>query len=203
MLISTLIQMRALGYRKYRVLGTSGGGPFALALTALARKDEVLVCGIMAGSGPVEASRRARHVSWIVWAWFTKLFPWWRFIRLARTKGIKFWLRSTAFRATTPKQREAVAERERWVRTGLRGYIEDWNKINRAWGFDLETIREKQIPVRMVYGDEDINTPLSGGRYMKDQIGPLCTLRVIPDTNHNTSQEQGYFHLLRMLMEIK
>lgn len=55
----------------------------------------------------------------------------------------------------------------------------------------------------MVYGDEDINTSLSGGRCMNDQIGPLCILKVIPDTNHYTSQEQGYFYLFRMLLKVK
>lgn len=143
MSISTFIQMRALGYRKYRVLGTNGGGPSALALIALACKGEVLVCGIMAGEAPVEASHRARHVSTIFWGWLTRLCPWWRFFRLVRTKAMQYWLRSASFRATTPKEREMVARRERWVRTGLRGYIEDWNRINRAWGFDLETIGGK------------------------------------------------------------
>ncbi|KAF1976236.1 hypothetical protein BU23DRAFT_43813 [Bimuria novae-zelandiae CBS 107.79] len=55
----------------------------------------------------------------------------------------------------------------------------------------LKQIGKKKIPVHMVYGTENENTPLAGGRYMQHRIGPTFTLEEIPNPNHSTAQENG------------
>ena len=122
---------------------------------------------------------------------------------MSRLPRIQRIARSKAFQATNFKERKSLSTRERFIRDGVKGFIQDHNTQKQAWEFDLETIGQKKIPVHMVYGDEDQNTPLSGGLYLKGRIGPTCTLKVIPDTNHNTSQEKGAWPLLRKVCEYK
>ena len=197
------LQMRALGYRKYRVCGVGEGGPYALGITALARKSEVLVCGIMAGRAPVEASQRNLSPLRIWRSLVTFVLPQWRALQMESTRSIQLSAQSKVFRAIIDRERKYLETNERFTRDAVKGYRLDQNAIFRAWEFNLESIRDKKIPVHMVYGDKDTNAPLSGGLYLKGRIGPNCTLTVIPDTNHYTSQHVGAWLLLKKVCEYK
>ena len=124
--------MRALGYRRYRVYGTSGGGPYALGIAALAHEGQVLACGVMAGSAPKEASRRnypLRHYWWYLVTWIA---PSWRAFWMSRIPIIQRFARFKAFQATTFKERELLAIRETYIGDGVKGFIQDHNTQNQA-----------------------------------------------------------------------
>ncbi|KAF2443216.1 alpha/beta-hydrolase [Karstenula rhodostoma CBS 690.94] len=200
--------MRALGYRKYQILGTSGGGPFALAVAALAPKSEVLATGILVGAAPIEASRRGQKPGrW--WREFVlTVFPWWAEMRL-KARISRKWpnLQRDAvllqgLQTKTREVRKVLVELEKWLRNGIKGYVQDWRAGNSYWGFELEALREKG-PIHMVYGTKDKNTPLAGGRYMQDRIGLTCTLKEIPGADHYTAQEIGGWELRERLRKYK
>jgi pimeloyl-ACP methyl ester carboxylesterase len=200
--------MRALGYEKYRMYGTSGGGPFALAVAALVSQGEVIVTGIMAGSAPVEASRRGATYKRLWDEFVTTVFPWWRTMRMesAFSKANPNFKRDAIqvghCQAKNNSERNKLATKEQYLRNGIKGYVQYWLAKNKYWGFELEAVGNKS-PVHMVYGDRDSNTPLAGGRYMRERIGENCNLVVIPNTNHSTSQQRGARALLDKLATYK
>ncbi|KAK7187775.1 hypothetical protein DPSP01_010825 [Paraphaeosphaeria sporulosa] len=74
--IVLMLQTCALVYQKYQIQGASSGGPFTLAVAAIAPKREVLATRIIAGAVPIEAGRRCRNFRRLLGKYLLLAFPW-------------------------------------------------------------------------------------------------------------------------------
>ncbi len=186
----------ALGLERFGVMGTSGGGPYALAC-ASALPARVVAAVVLAGLGCVaEPARPAAFTG------FSRFFlglarraPWClpavcAPVSLAlRTRAPDLYLRRFAWglcqkdRATlldgTVRGAMLGAFRES-AAAGYRGPCHDLFVAARPWGFDPASI---EIPVRLYHGDEDSVVPSEMSRELAGLI-PGASLRVPPGEGH-------------------
>ncbi|KAF2678016.1 alpha/beta-hydrolase [Lentithecium fluviatile CBS 122367] len=191
-----------LGYERCRVLGVSGGCPFALAMAAISSRDEVLVTGIMSGGAPPQAGYFG--VSLFTRWWNFKLR--WMFKRTTdkidrkMAKSLKS-IRSANFPTEhvrdTEKGRKILADRETYLRHGSLAHTTDYRNGNRPWGFELEEIVDKNR-ILMYHGMEDVNTPIEGARYMQMRLSN-SELIERGNRDHKKVQEDTFELLERML----
>jgi pimeloyl-ACP methyl ester carboxylesterase len=184
-----------LALDRFQVMGTSGGGPFALALAALA-PQRVTSVAVLGGTGDHsqvgydqldEADRRiigllasgdvpgatAVAVSWCE-------------TNLAPLQGLSLEEFGSALDATTPAG-------ESWFdgRPGLRavfdadfqrgitsydGFVRDNLSWLGSWDFDLVAVA---APVRLVYGESDQMVPRAHGEWLHERLS-TSTLHVVP-----------------------
>ncbi|WP_076259813.1 alpha/beta fold hydrolase [Intrasporangium flavum] len=160
----------------FAVLGVSGGGPYALALAAVA-PDRVEAVGVVAGVGPL-AELEPRSVD-------------------AEAAG---YLRAGRVEAAVARQdhvhRDGGGHRvgtfvapellEPWTPTGrpglppYRGVSRDALAVGPGWDLDLTGVR---APVHLCYGDRDRAVPLVHGLWLHEHL-PSSTLVVREGAGH-------------------
>lgn len=157
-----------LGVGRFRVVGVSGGGPYAL-VTAWAMPERVEAAAVVCGAPPIAELGDSRqlmglyrlllalhrnHPGLVRWA-FRLMRP---FARARLPKA----LRPLVLRGLGKADAEALANpavfecyseafREAW-RAGADGVFEDAQLYSRPWGFAVEEIR---VPVHFWHGRED------------------------------------------------
>ncbi len=185
----------ALGLDRFRVLGVSGGGPYALAC-ACALPDQVEAAAVVCGAPPlVEAGSaegfnpayrtllaiHARHRSAARWV-FRLLHPFAR-------RNPPAWLMMMLRGALVGPDRDTLADpaiaglcsegfRLAWGKY-RDGVFEDAEIYAQPWGFPLEDIR---VPVRIWHGTDDRNFSHLLTTYGQRIPGSL--VRVLPDEGH-------------------
>lgn len=185
----------ALGLDLFSVLGSSGGGPYALAC-AHAIPERVTRAGVVSGVGPYDAPgatdgmRRQNRVGFQLGA---------RFPPLSRLlmRSMERQLRRSPERvldavaeAMSPTDAE-IARRpeirdllrkvlEEAFRQGSRGPALDVVLLGRPWGFRLEQIE----PVVFLWqGEADVLVPPAMGRHMAGHV-PNCRATFFPEDGH-------------------
>lgn len=173
---------------QYRVLGGSGGGPYAVACAYALPKERMRAVGIMGGAGPIEAgmegTRPIARIATLLVKHFPSAFRWmadrW-FVRPAQDPDpqvLKHALRHlkhvmTADEGESYLKKKDVVEtfarvfRETF-RQGVDGCMKEAELLGQPWGFKLEDIDHDGV--RLWYGTNDENTPVSWGRFMADRI---------------------------------
>ncbi|KAB8616638.1 hypothetical protein FH972_025973 [Carpinus fangiana] len=191
----------------YRVLGGSGGGPYAVACAKMLPKASLKAVGILAGAGPWEAGLRGQNPTSKLTMYLAAYWP--SALRYLSRKMIvepqqrksdeellkdmdKFVARlSEKDRAAFEKEPEAkmalVQVMKESFKQGLDGYIQEGVILTRPWGFKLEDIDFGKV--LLWYGTEDSNTPLAWGKYMADRI-PNAILKEYPGETHFTLDTQ-------------
>jgi pimeloyl-ACP methyl ester carboxylesterase len=185
-----------MGLTRFAVVGTSGGGPYALACARFL-SDRLTCVVLICPLGPVEAlqgrprmnpAARAlvamtlRRIALVQWL-YRRLGP------LAVRLGIETLLRAYA-RQANPADREvlslpavrlglAAATREAF-RQGGDGPALDLGLYRRDWGFDPGAI---DIPVQLWHGELDDLLPPASGRWLAGRL-PRCEARFIPAEGH-------------------
>ncbi|MGY2703978.1 alpha/beta fold hydrolase [Nocardioides sp. HB32] len=188
-----------LGVDEFAVLGTSGGGPFALATAAAlpARVHRVLVA---AGPGPVHllapqhlepddvlalerlAAGDVDGAVALVTAEAQRDFDPWRQLP---DGGFEEALDQMAppsehYFDTRPERRaEFVADFRRSLER-YDGFVRDNLSWLGSWDFDLADVVS---PVLLCYGDADAMVPATNGEWLAGQL-PTATLAVQPDADH-------------------
>ncbi len=187
----------ALGIARCRVLGVSGGGPYALA-AAWALPELVATAGVVCGAPPLAGiadtgglqpayrallrlHRRAPGAARSLFQMLRPLGLWhppaWTVSLLARL-------------ALPPSDAAALTDREfgtfsmeafheSWRQSGL-GVFTDAEIYAAAWGFALREIR---VPVRLWHGTADRNFAPAFAEALAREL-PECTLRLVPGAGH-------------------
>jgi len=177
----------------FRVIGLSGGGPYALACALGIPPSRLLVTGVYEGIGPIyEMGLRGTgygiyaRVSWWLFIHFPTLGRW-----LARNVIFRSLLKSSnpaetindvmikAIGKMKDREQKAMYEEHRTdivasmveaFRQGSDGYCFDGELLARDWGFKVKDIPMDRR-IRMWYGAKDIFTPVKTARYITNQLG--------------------------------
>jgi pimeloyl-ACP methyl ester carboxylesterase len=189
----------ALGADRFAVMGTSGGGPHALACGALAA-DRCAAVASVSGVGPwaaegldflagmgegnevefgaaLEGEAPLREL----------LVPWREEMVSAGSEGLFASMLSVL---SPPDQKvftgEVAAQLHASVSLGLRdgvdGWVDDDLAFTRPWGF---TPADVSAPVFLWQGEQDLMVPPEHGRWLAARL-PSCQARLLPDDGHLT-----------------
>ena len=208
-----------LELNSFRVMGSSGGGPYALACAYTLPQDRLHGVGIVAGVGPWQASTKGMlligRIMWNLWAWAPWTFKaiyekswvkvaqdpdpdkmnqmWGKAMEKMRGKDRKLFENETVRKCTVEALRAAFVQ-------GVDGAAHEAKLITIPWGFKLEDVKYKGV--KLWYGDEDTNTPLRTGRYMAQRL-PGSKLKVYPGETHymTASYERGE-EILKEMMDV-
>jgi pimeloyl-ACP methyl ester carboxylesterase len=189
----------ALGVQRFAVVGSSGGGPHALACGALAG-DRCVAVAVVSGVGPWAAEGldflagmgEGNEVEFgAALAGEAPLrdllVPWREQMVSAGPDGTFAAMQSVL----SPPDQEvftgAVAEHlhesiSLALLDGVDGWIDDDLAFTQAWGFDLAHVR---APVFLWQGEQDLMVPPAHGRWLADAL-PICQARLLPDDGHLT-----------------
>ena len=189
----------SLGYERFAVMGSSGGGPHALACGALAG-DRCAAVAVVSGVGPwaatgldflagmgegneiefgaaLEGEEALREL----------LVLWREEILAAGEQGTFASLQSVL---SPPDQRVMTGDFARHMHesfslaleNGVDGWGDDDLAFTRPWGFDLARLA---VPVFLWQGEQDLMVPPAHGRWLADAM-PGCRARLLPDDGHLT-----------------
>jgi pimeloyl-ACP methyl ester carboxylesterase len=206
-----------LGIPKFRVIGASGGGPYALACAHFLPADMLKATGVLYGMGPWEVG--LKDTNWTQWLGW-KLLPNSRWL-LSSIYQIVLGKSAqnpdpTPFEDTLKKifvdplndeekmimsrpdvWKAEVASMREAVRNGTVGYAEDALIIKRPWNFNLEDIDGR---VLLWYGTADTHAPLRIGQYIADRL-KNGKLRSFEGETHYTLMENYGSEILKELAE--
>ena len=155
------------------VMGTSGGGPHALALAA-SYPERVSAVSVIVGASPLTPEEADRLVG-VNALGFAAAERGWRDLhellagvreRLLGEEGLAGVL------SDAPPEDRAVMENPAWqrisragvgeaLRQGAEGWADESMALHHDWDFDLKAVRAK---VTWWHGDNDMNVPLSAAR---------------------------------------
>ena len=189
----------SLGYERFAVMGSSGGGPHALACGALAG-DRCVAVAVVSGVGPwaatgldfldgmgegneiefgaaLEGEKPLREL----------LLLWREEILAAGEQGTFASLQSVL---SPPDQKVMTGDFARHMHesfclaleNGVDGWGDDDLAFTRPWGFDLARLA---VPVFLWQGEQDLMVPPAHGRWLADAM-PGCRARLLPDDGHLT-----------------
>ena len=185
-----------LGINQFRVMGISGGAPYAFA-TAWAMPDRVSAVAIVSGAPPI-TELKDRNGLWKLYRWMlaaNEKFP--RFSRAAfglaqpfGIMGVPIRLRPLLLKFLHPCDAEVMREAalfniffesQRHAWGGSRGgVLADARMFAQPWGFRLEEIK---VPVRIWHGKQDRSFSPEVAEYVAARL-PNCELRIVDKTGH-------------------
>ncbi len=186
-----------LGLEQFSVLGFSGGGPYA-AVCAYKIPHRLKCCGIIAGVGTIEMSRKDMILSSRIRGFIARRIPF--LIRRVVKSKIKQLLDPVKGRELILKTFEEMAEPDKKYikdlrfleifleeireafKSGPNGLSNDEKIYSHSWGFDLADISPK-LQVYVWHGEQDKNDPVSMGREVCKLI-PNCKGYFYPDEGH-------------------
>lgn len=186
-----------LGVDTYRVLGVSGGGPFALACAART-PGRVEEAAVVSGLGPPDAPGDDRTLGDRVLFAAGRVSP-----VLARLPA---WVLARGIEAVEdveslvtdppePDQRllagevgtAVLADAQEAFAEGPTGVARDYALLASDWGFSLDAIT---VPVHVHHGTEDGNVPVEHGEYVAEHA-PTSTLTTYDGLGHVAGIVQG------------
>jgi pimeloyl-ACP methyl ester carboxylesterase len=185
----------ALGLERFGVLGSSGGGPYALAC-AHALPKRVTRAGLISGVGPYDAPGATDGMRWQNRVGFqlgarfpplARLVMWSMERQLRRRPDRTLDALAEAMSprdaeiARRPEVRELLAaDVAEAFRRGSRGAALDVVLLGRPWGFRLEEI---ETVVHLWQGEDDVLVPPAMGRHMAAAL-PDCRPTWLPGEGH-------------------
>ncbi|HEY3753347.1 MAG TPA: alpha/beta hydrolase [Pseudonocardiaceae bacterium] len=189
----TQVIAEAFGIEKLAVYGFSGGGPYAMACAA-ALPDLVAAACVLASPSPA-----IRMGPDYVRADFTAETE----DLLATFGTVDGWLARWGDAAETDDAHSReMAEylalvTQDGVGHGDQGWWDDYNAVNKPWGFDVADIR---CPVQLWYGGKDRNAPSAHGDWLAAHI-PGVDVHYLPDDDHATIEVNHRAEAYRWLVD--
>ena len=173
---------------EFRILGVSGGGPYALACAKSLTKDRLKAVGIVAGFGPLYLTGKigmgfGQRLTWTVLEWMPfviRPFIDWMLLPAARDPDPDVFKRTVmqGLSGMPEPDLEAlkhdfiadgiVASMKEAFRQGSEGLAYEGRLLAGKWPFSLSEIGFEGL--MMWYGSEDQNCPLDMGRKMADEM---------------------------------
>lgn len=191
--------LEALGVSRFAVLGTSGGGPHALACGALAG-DRCVAVAVVAGVGPWAAAGldfladmgEGNEVEFAAALQGEAplrelLMPWREEMTSAGPDGTYASMLSVLSPPDQHVLTGAVAEHMHKgvslaLQNGVDGWLDDDLAFIQPWGFDLTGVG---APVYLWQGEQDLMVPPAHGRWLAQAL-PVCRAYLLPDDGHLT-----------------
>jgi pimeloyl-ACP methyl ester carboxylesterase len=187
----------ALNIDRFPILGISGGGPYA-ATCAYQIGQRLTRAGIVCGMGPKDSPGMKEGVSWTLPGTLSLIR---RIILYLMSMGIrrdpnKFLERSKESLAVPDRKVLAqpeladvfVGSLKEAFRNGIGAANQEAGLLARPWGFALRDISSE---VHLWHGEQDLNVPISVGRFMAETI---------PNCKAMFSANEGHFSLPRRHM---
>ena len=174
------------------VMGTSGGGPHALAIAAR-HPERIKAAAVIVGASPLEPGEVSQLVGVNAAGYAAAERGWDQLHQLLI--GVRERLLSDEGMAgvlsDAPPEDRAIMQDPAWqrlsrvntaeaLRQGAEGWADESMALHRGWDFDLETVRP---PVTWWHGDEDKNAPLSAMRRAAARL-PKVDVHVWPNEGH-------------------
>jgi len=177
------------------VMGTSGGGPHALAVAA-GHPDRITAVSVIVGASPLQPEEVSRLVG-VNAAGYAAAERGWNDLhellvrvreRLLGEEGMAGVL------SDAPAEDRAIMSDPAWrrisrantgeaLRQGAEGWTDESMALHRGWDFDLKTVRQT---VTWWHGDDDMNAPLSAAKRAAARLGQV-DLRVLHQEGHFAS----------------
>ncbi len=204
-----------LGIERFRVLGLSGGGPYAL-VSGWALPDRIEAVSVVSGAPPLppQLDRAAlfavyrwllafhRRQPDLVRAFFKVARP---FATIRPPRWLRPWLLKTAsaadavtFDNPTVFDEHYKGYREAWHGSST-GVVADAEIYAREWGFPLSEVR---VPVRLWHGQEDRNFSWKLAQQVAEKL-PNCTAHFPENEGHYSLGIQHWPEILRDLISTK
>jgi pimeloyl-ACP methyl ester carboxylesterase len=202
-----------LGIKDFRVVGVSGGGPYAF-VTGWALPDRVKAIAIVSGAPPL-AAEVGRAELFAVYRWLLSLHrrrpglarAFFQAVRPVATICPPRWLRPWLLRAVSPADADALRDpaifdrhfevyREAW-HDSAGGVVTDAEIYAQDWGFPLEEMR---IPVQLWHGQDDRNFSWKLARELAQRL-PHCTAHFMENEGHYSLLLRHWPQILRTLVE--
>ncbi len=191
--LTALLDHHQLG--RVPVMGTSGGGPHALALAAK-HPERITAVSVIVGTSPVEPDEISQ-LGWINAASYAAAEHGWEALyklvvdtreRILGEEGM------TGIGSDLPAEDKAILQDPAWqamgraqtmeaLRQGAEGWTDESMALHRDWDFDLEAI---EATVTWWHGDKDMNVPLSAAQRAAARLR-RAELRVWHDEGHFAS----------------
>jgi pimeloyl-ACP methyl ester carboxylesterase len=185
-----------LGIERFSVLGTSGGGPYGLALAARL-PERVQAVGIVCGLGPLNAATAMQAMQWPARFGFAMARAAPRMLRLIYGGVVGRLIRgdpemalSLLARGSPASDRSILARTEikaalcasvrEGLRPGTKGAVQDMVLYAHDWGFGLERIR---MPITFWHGEADRTVPLSHTLKLAESF-PHAQVLTFPGEGH-------------------
>lgn len=191
---------QCLNVSQYRVVGLSGGYPYALACAKALPKKKLLGVSIVAGPAPwsmglqgVAVTRRVVLNVMALSQWMTRWVLGWIQGYIAQFSDREILKLTFDKAARGMKYRDrAVFEDERLqdirftvlresYRQGSEGNVEEVWLVTSPWGFELEDVAFEGV--RLWYGTEDENTPVGMGRKMAERLPHVVMKEYVGDSH--------------------
>jgi len=185
----------ALGLDRFGVLGSSGGGPYAL-VCAHALPGRVTRAGVISSVGPYDAPGATDGMRWqnrVGFQLSARFPPLARLVMSSMARQLRRRPERTldaiaqamsprdAEIARRPEVREILAaDIAEAFRRGPRGAALDVVLLGRPWGFRLDEI---QTEVHLWQGEADVLVPPAMGRHLAAQL-PDCRATFFPGEGH-------------------
>ncbi|MBY9003154.1 MAG: alpha/beta hydrolase [Candidatus Lokiarchaeota archaeon] len=194
-----------LGLNKFAVQGISGGGPY-VASCAFKIPERLTCCGIIAGLGPINWSKKGMMLSNRITVFVSRRLPFLvKTIVKAEKKAFEDQksLEELANNLPEPDKilfqdpqivKIMIEDSKEAFRNGLDGAILEEKIFARLWGFDLKDI-PSNLQVYIWHGEMDVFVPPSMGRKMSELI-PNCKGYFLPNEGHLSV---GFNHLDEIL----
>lgn len=177
------------------VMGTSGGGPHALAIAAK-HPDRVTALAVIVGASPLEPDEVSRLVG-VNAAGYAAAERGWDELnellmqvreRLLGDEGMQGVLSDAppvdrAIMEDPAWQRISRANTEEALRQGAEGWTDESMALHRGWDFELESVRPA---VTWWHGDNDHNAPLSAMKRAAARL-PQIEVRIWHNEGHFAS----------------
>ncbi len=182
-----------LGLSTFVVEGISGGGPYAVAC-AYKIPERLMCCGIIAGMGLVNWSRKGMMLSNRISFFISRRLPFLiKTILKAEKKAFEDQKSIEDFAKKLPEPDRIVfqdpqilnifiEETKEAFRPGIDGVVMEDKIYAKPWGFDLKDI-SSDMQVYLWHGEMDVFVPSSFGRKMCELI-PNCQGKFYPNEGH-------------------
>ena len=199
-----------LGLERFSVLGSSGGGPYAIAC-GIRYPDRVRTVGLLGSVAPADAPGMIRAMS----APLRLMFRLAQFAPALLRTLYRLNLRALERGGERANERTAswAPEPDRVLllrpeigngftgcfveacRQGTAGPVLDVKLIAQPWGIDLSAMR---VPTFLWHGELDRNVPIAAGRYLASTI-PNCRATFYPQEAHLSLPLNHQEEILRTL----
>lgn len=194
---------KQLGIERYKVLGVSGGGPYALGCAFAHAESSLEGVALVAGMGAPDAPTKTMHLAarllWTATAYTPGLLRWGvntivsRQLAMSNEDLVKASQKSLTggWRKIAPREQEALADgsfmrmmfpslREHF-RQSYDGYVEECQVLKGDLGFQLQDI--KFSPVTLWYGKQDDQVPVEVGKDIAEKLGARPEFKTVDETH--------------------
>ncbi|KAF2022279.1 alpha/beta-hydrolase [Aaosphaeria arxii CBS 175.79] len=209
-----------LGIDQFKVIGESGGGPYALSCARALSKDRLKATGVLYGGAPLEAGRTGMNWSQAI-GWYIAPRSRWLLRTLSQPyfgkaaqdpdpKAMEDLIRRVFFRGLREDElellekpqsmKDSVEALKEAFRQGTDGYAHDTQILGHSWDFKLEDIDAKNV--FLWYGEDDDLAPVHMARYLHERLKGSVLKTWKGETHYTLADEERQGKtIIRMLAE--